>query len=84
MANYIVLTCTTGGAKAAEVTPLGTSRGICPTANLAWTPIAENQPFDESQLTFQNVSLAWSAGFTCMATGLVVVMAGRALLRAFK
>lgn len=59
-------------------------RFTCPSGNAEWTPISISEPFDESQLTFEAVSLAWGAGFTAMATGLVVVMAGKALLRALK
>lgn len=40
--------------------------------------------FDVNQLTAQDLLAPWGAGFTVMATGLVIVLACRALLRALR
>lgn len=83
MPAVIVYTCTQGGSQATVA--LQTTRyPTCPNGNGQWQAITVPEDFDVSNLTMAELTAAWSAGFTVMASGLVVVLAGRALLKAFK
>ena len=83
MPAVIVLTCSEGGSQAAV--PLTTnSEPRCPTGNGSWQAITVSEEFDIADMTGEELMEAWGAGFTVMATGLVIVLACRALLRAIR
>ena len=83
MAVYIVWTCTNGGTTAAELG--GAQRPTCPAGNGSYQAIqTAGEPFDIETLNPDDLAAAFGAGFTVMATGLVIVQAARALLSAFK
>lgn len=83
MASFVVYVCQSNGASVAEVMP-GRERPTCETGQGKFVAITETEAFDVTSLSIEEVTMAWTAGFTVMAIGLVVVQAGRALLRALK
>lgn len=83
MASYIVLTCETGGAFAAEPPPaMNTQHATCPTGKGHWVAMEISPAFDVTSLSKSELSAAFGAGFLIVGTTCLMGVGIRMLIRA--
>lgn len=83
MTTITALTCDSGsGTSTYGLT--SNDVGVCAHGHASWQQVIIQEPFDPSTLNSDELAGAFGAGFTVLATALVIVWAARQLVKAIR